>query len=337
MFVIPDLSYFAVPGFIDKMADYPTRSCSMILHNTMDDQWDKILTQKDAQLITWLHLETNKTHNIFFPYSPNEDFIRYSARSFKSLIDPAISRIKQYLNLKEIENIDDYMKNSEEWLFLLFDNSQYYFSAEFMAEYLGLQNRSFPMILVWTKLESKDFILISPYSYNYSIINEYTKALYWSITKATQITRENNRGELDIRDLKDNIQDRFNLYGTINNFRTGRNSERIEVIRSQKTIADNLREVGEKYKEYFNNAILNFEEYIEEFSEEKNIIRICNESKNNIVLVLKENGFKKVREGGNHEIYQHPKLKKTTAVPRHNKLSPFVINSIKKDIQMANR
>jgi predicted RNA binding protein YcfA (HicA-like mRNA interferase family) len=44
-----------------------------------------------------------------------------------------------------------------------------------------------------------------------------------------------------------------------------------------------------------------------------------------------------LREGGNHGVWKHPNLQKPTPVPRHNKLSPFVLKSIQKDIQLVAR
>jgi len=295
----------------------------------MDDKWDKLLKQQDAYLITWLHNKTDRIHNIFLPYSPNQDFIIYSSNIFRQLIEPAISRIKNYLIKKGIEDVNEYMRDSQEWMFLLFDTSQYHFSADLVAEYLNLEIDRFPMMLIWTDIYQKDLILIYPNKDDRDM-TEYVKSLYWCIITGTKSV---NRRRSDIRELKNEIEKKFTESYHIKDYQE--KVEQITIIQSHNTIANSLREIGNEYKEYFYAAILNFEEYIEESHNEKNIINLCNKSKNDILSLLEQSGFQKLREGGNHEVWKHPNLQKPTPVPRHNKLSPFVLSSIQKDIQLA--
>jgi predicted RNA binding protein YcfA (HicA-like mRNA interferase family) len=59
------------------------------------------------------------------------------------------------------------------------------------------------------------------------------------------------------------------------------------------------------------------------------------EKKKQIIKKLKEYGFLLDRNNGDHEIWQHPMLKKPTPVPKHNKISRKVWESIMDDIRAA--
>lgn len=329
MFVIPDFSYFAVPKFIDSMSQYTNRSSSIILHNKSGDDWDKVLHQEDAYLMTWLHNKTEKIHNIFLPYSPNQEFLYSNSQELLDLIQPAIPRIKNYLLSLGVEDIDEYMSDSQEWLSILFGIKQYYFSAELTATYFGLERGSFPIILIWTDVSKSDLIVIYPNSLDENM-TEYVKSLYWCITKATNEIR-NKR--INIHELKLAIEKRFTESHHIKGY--SKKVEFIDVIKSSTSIKQALIDIGNQYKNNFDDAILNFEEYIQSIPQRKNITILSNESKVSVVSQLRENGFTKIREGGSHEIWQHSKLNKFTTVPRHNKLSPFVLKSIQKDIEAA--
>ena len=329
MFVIPDYSYFAVPGFINNMTKYNNRSSSLILHNQMDDQWAQLLQQEDAHLITWLHNKTDEDHNIFLPYSPSQKFITDYFEYFKDIIEPAITRIKQYLIELGIEDVEEYMKDSQEWMSLLFEFQEYQLSTKKVAHYFGLRNQDYPKILIWNNIERKDLILIIP---NDNDINmkEYIKSLYWCITMAT---RQVKKKRLKLEELKEAIELKFSESHHIKNYEYP--VKEISFIKSPKNIVNSLKEIGQEYKNNFDAAILNFEEYVKEKSEKsKRMIDLCNQSRKEVIDLLKRFGFYFDRPGANHEIWKHPSLNKPTPVPR-SKITPYVLKSIQKDIEEA--
>jgi predicted RNA binding protein YcfA (HicA-like mRNA interferase family) len=330
MFIIPDISYFAIPGFVQKMNSYTNRSSSLILHNRLDDIWDKLLRQEDAYLITWLHNKSDYSHNIFLPYSPNETFLWNAYDHFQELIEPAMQRIKSYLLELGADDINEMMSDAKEWLPLLFGLNQYHFSAELIAEYLGLRKDNFPMILIWTDSTKKDLILIYPNETDDNMI-EYVKSLYWCIIKATNATKKKR---LNIQDLLRNIIKKFDESHHIKHYE--QKVRNIRIIQSPDSINDGLIAIGEQYKDFFDTAILNFEEYVDDsWEDNQSVVRLCDESKRSIISRLASYGFEKLREGANHEVWKHPNLNKPTPVPRHSKLTPFVMRSIQQDIQAA--
>lgn len=71
MIPIPDLSYFAVSGFISHLRQHYSKiwSSSLLLHDCELDEWDTALSDQNPQLAWWLHNRTGRTHNIYLPYT----------------------------------------------------------------------------------------------------------------------------------------------------------------------------------------------------------------------------------------------------------------------------
>lgn len=332
MFPIPDFSYFAVPGFIPQMRSYPNMSSSLILHNKNNDQWDLVLRQEDAYLITWLHEKSGKIHNIYFPYAPNHKFLILNSKHIIDIVEPAKNRIHNFLVELGVDDVEEYMRDSDEWLSVLFSLGHHHHrAAEIAASCFQIPSDRFPVILVWSNLDSQTLIKIMPNSSDENI-TEYVKSLYWSITMATQNLVKDGEN-IPIDKLLERIKSKLNESHHIKNY--PRKIKSIQTFRATKSIARILEEIGEAYKDEFNDAILNFEDTVKNIIDTKSIIEFSDESKNKIIRKMVDIGFYKVREGGNHEVWQHPKLNKPTPVPRHRNLSNFVIRSIEKDIQLA--
>ncbi|MDH6103783.1 hypothetical protein NWP18_15365 [Chrysosporum ovalisporum ANA283AFssAo] len=186
MLTIPDFSYFAVPGFIPKMRGYPNQTSSLILHNKDNDQWDSVLRQEDADLINWLHNKTGKLHNIYFPYAPNNKFLILNSEHIMNIVEPAKNRIHNFLVQLGVEDVQEYMRDSNEWLSILFSlGPHHYRGAEIAASCFQISSDQFPIILLWSNLDSKNLIKLIPNSSDENM-TEYVKSLYWSIIMATE-------------------------------------------------------------------------------------------------------------------------------------------------------
>ncbi|MBI1243281.1 MAG: type II toxin-antitoxin system HicA family toxin [Nostoc sp. RI_552] len=329
MLTIPDFSYFAVPGFIPKMRGYPNQTSSLILHNKDNDQWDSVLRQEDADLINWLHNKTGKLHNIYFPYAPNNKFLILNSKHIMNLVEPAKNRIHNFLVQLGVEDVQEYMRDSNEWLSILFSlGPHHYRGAEIAASCFEISCDQFPIILLWSNLDSKNLIKLIPNSSDENM-TEYVKYLYWSIMMATKDM--SMYGNIPINRFLEKIQSKLDKSHHIKEY--SQKIRSIEKFTAPKSIARILEDIADKYKDEFNDAILNFEDVVTSTTDSKSIIRLSDESKNAIIREMESVGFYKVREGGNHEVWQHLKLNKPTIVPRHRSLCSFVIRSIQRDIQ----
>ena len=146
MFLLPEFSYIAVPGFIPKMRGQRHKTSSLILHNTNDYKWDYFLRQGDSFLMSWLHNKTGFIHNIYFPYAPDNRFLDGNNQHIIDIIQPAITRIKNFLLRYEVEDVEEYMNDSEEWLSILFSfGPHHYKAAEIACSCFGIQIDEFPV------------------------------------------------------------------------------------------------------------------------------------------------------------------------------------------------
>jgi predicted RNA binding protein YcfA (HicA-like mRNA interferase family) len=329
MLPMPDFSYFSVPGFIPQMRSYPNQTSSLILHNKDNDQWDSVLRQKNADLMTWLHRRTGVLHNIYFPYARNDDFVLRNSEHIMNIVEPAKNRIHNFLVELGVEDVQEYMSDSNEWLFLIFSlGYHHYRAAEIAASCFQISSDQFPIILLWSNLDSKNLIKLIPNSFDQNM-TEYVKSLYWSIIMATEgLSRY---GNIPINRFLEKIQSKLDKSHHIKQY--SQKIRSMEIFTAPKSIARILQDIADKYKDEFNDAILNFEDVVTNTTDVTSIIQFSHESKNEIIREMRSVGFYKVREGGNHEVWQHIKLNKPTIVPRHRSLSSFVLRSIQKDIQ----
>lgn len=328
---LPDLSYFAVPGFIADMRRRPSLTSSIVLYSGGNSNWDTALSEENADLYTWLHNRTGDEHDVYLPHTVTPHFLGYNESYIQSLIRPAQNRIKSYLKALGVDDIDSYMANSDEWLSILFASKQEHYSAsEMVANYFNIDVASLPLIIVWTDLDSRSVMLILP-NQNDDNLQEYIKSIYWSLITASRSL--NRKKSLSIDKLQDEFLKACDTSHHINDYY--HKIREISTIRLDEPISVKLRQLGSHYAESFDCAILNFQEACEQASSVNSITRYVSDTYSNIIRKLQQSGFEKQREGNNHEIWQHPKLNKPTPVPRHPKITPFVVNSIEKDIYQA--
>ena len=165
---IPDLSYFAVPGFISNMRERPVVSASIILQDGSWDSWDKELSEANPYLYTWLHQKTENTHDIYLPHTPPTVIhTRLFQADFLQLIEPARVRIRTLLKEYGIVDVDEFLQEelrNEEWFYLLFAGKhQHYEAARLTAAKLGVNAADLPAILLWVNIDTPYTILILPH------------------------------------------------------------------------------------------------------------------------------------------------------------------------------
>lgn len=328
---LPDLSYFAVPGFIADMRQRPSLTSSIILYSGRNSNWDAALSEENAYLYTWLHNRTGDEHDVYLPHTVTPHFLTYNESYIQSLIRPAQNRIKSYLEALGVDDIDSYMANSDEWLSVLFASKQEHYSAsEMVATYFDIDIARLPLIIVWTDLDSHSVILILP-NQDDDDLQEYIKSIYWSLTTASRSL--NRKNQLAINKLQDEFLKTCDTSHHIKDY--SHKVREIFTIRLDEPVSVKLRQLGSHYAKSFDCAILNFQEAFEKASSVNSITRYVSDTYSNIIKRLQQSGFQKLREGNNHVIWKHPNLNKPTPVPRHQKITPFVVNSIEKDICQA--
>lgn len=335
MLPLPDISYFAVPGFISRLRHYyhETQSSSLLLHDCEFDEWDIALSDENPQLVSWLHKRTGSTHNIYLSYTPNVEFLRSNYEHMEEIIKPAQNKIRTFLEELGAEDVDDYMADSDEWLFTLFcGKKQAHQAARIAAKGFGIDFSELPLpaIVLWTTFDSSRVVIMWPNKTDNNIY-EYIKSIYWSIITATDnIARKHGSARID--NLENKIKEKLEKsHCIIRNIKTLSLAEPVYRI---------LATAGKEYSSSFDDAILNFEEKLQEnFNHKSNfsIIKFAESSKSKIIQLLRSEGFEKIREGGEHEIWQHPRSRIITPVPRHTKISPFVVKSIEKNIVAARK
>lgn len=53
-----------------------------------------------------------------------------------------------------------------------------------------------------------------------------------------------------------------------------------------------------------------------------------------LIRHLEAHGCELLREGGNHSVYVHRKVRKSSAVPRHREINEFLAEKICKDLEV---
>lgn len=334
MIPIPDLSYFAVSGFISHLRQYyhEINSSSLLLHDGEFDEWDSALSDQNPQLAWWLHNKTGRTHNIYLPYTPNIEFLRSNHVHIEEILKPAHNRIRAFLQELGAEDIDAYMADSNEWLSTLFcSKKQVYKAAQIAAPGFGIDLSELPAIVLWASFDSSRVVIISLNKTDGNI-HEYIKSIYWSIITATE-NMASKHGSIKIDNLEKKIKEKLEKSSYVKNHQIKiRNIKTLSLVEPVYKI---LTSAANEYRASFEDSILNFEAKAQEiFNRQSNssIVKFAEASKSEIIQLLKREGFEKIREGGEHEIWKHPQSKRITSVPRHPKISPFVVKSIKKDI-----
>ena len=334
---IPDLSYFAVPGFISNMRERPVVSASIILQDGSWDSWDKELSEANPYLYTWLHQKTENTHDIYLPHTPPTVIhTRLFQADFLQLIEPARVRIRTLLKEYGIVDVDEFLQEelrNEEWFYLLFAGKhQHYEAARLTAAKLGVNAADLPAILLWVNIDTPYTILILPHQEDKEL-QEYIKSIYWSITTASSRASKTNP-VVSISTLLDNILLCFAESHHIKQY--SQKVRQIECLEMQQTVAEFLFDIGKQYIQLFNEAILSFQEDTNLTQDvSHSIIKYSERCRREVVNNLITNGFNLIREGANHEIYRHPNLNRNTPVPRHKSVTPFVCQSIMRDIRRA--
>jgi len=333
MHSLPDLSYFAVPGFINQMRRRPVFSASLILYSGHNDNWDGSLSEENAYLYNWLHNRTGDEHDVYLPHTVTPHFLQYNYSHIENMIRPAQLRIKSYLTALGVEDVEDYLKDSDEWLNVLFSaKTEHYRAAEIASDCLGVSTDELPAIIVWTDLESHSVFCILPNSED-ADLQEYIKSIYWSLTTAARKLKRKER--LTVDKLKGEFLSQAANSHHIKDYPARFRSARI--LKLDEPISSKLRYFGRLYADAFNHAILNFEELIEHDYAHGSFSRYVSDTRRRMICRLQSAGFEKAREGGKHEIWRHPSLSDPVSLPRHPKISPFVVKSIEQNIQQASQ
>lgn len=332
MLPLPDLSYFAVPGFISSLRQRPCLTSSMLIYNSNNLAWEIALSENYADLCFWLNNHTGRLHDVYVAHTVESTFLTYNRDSIESFIRPAKARIITYLKDLGVEDVDTYMADSDEWLSVLFASQQEHYSAsEIVANSLGRRIEELPMIIVWTSLDSRAVMLILPNKTDRSL-KDYIKSIFWSLVTASRSLHE--KGRLSIDNLKGEFLKQCNRSHYIMNHSC--KIRGVFTIGLDDPISSILEQAGSHYARAFDTAISNFEEFIRENREHVKLIsRFTNDTYRNIVSRLTANGFRRIRQGGNHEIWKHPNLDRVTPVPRHHRITPFVVKKIERDIRQA--
>ncbi|MFN5857498.1 MAG: type II toxin-antitoxin system HicA family toxin [Pseudanabaenaceae cyanobacterium] len=339
MIPIPDLSYFAVSGFISRLRQHYSEiwSSSLLLHDCEFDEWDIALSDQNPQLAWWLHNKTGLTHNIYLPYTPNIEFLRSNHVHIEEILKPAHDRIRAFLQELGAEDVDAYMADSNEWLSTLFcGKKQAHKAARIAARGFGIDLSELPAIILWASFDSSRVVIILPNKTDRNTY-EYIKSIYWSIITSTENMASKHR-LIKIDNLEKKIKEKLEKSHYIKNYQVKiRNIKTLSLV---EPVYKTLTAAANEYSSSFEDSILNFEAKAQEnFNHKSNfsVVKFAEASKSEIVQLLQREGFVKIREGGEHEIWQHPQSKGITPVPRHAKISPFVVKSIEKDIMAARK
>ncbi|BAD80144.1 unknown protein [Synechococcus elongatus PCC 6301] len=339
MIPIPDLSYFAVSGFISHLRQHYSKiwSSSLLLHDCELDEWDTALSDQNPQLAWWLHNRTGRTPNIYLPYTPNIKFLHSNHVYIEEILKPAHNRIRAFLQELGAEDIDAYMADSNDWLSTLFcGKKQAHEAARIAAKGFGINLSELPAIVLWASFDSSRIVIILPNKTDRNIY-EYIKSIYWSIITSTE-NMASKHGSIKIDNLEKKIKEKLEKSHYIKDYQVKiRNIKTLSLVEPVYKI---LTSAANEYSSFFEDSILNFEAKVQEnFNRKSNfsIVKFSELSKSEIIRLLQREGFIKIREGGGHEIWQHPQSKGITPVPRHTKISPFVVKSIEKNIIEARK
>jgi len=183
-----------------------------------------------------------------------------------------------------------------------------------------------------TDLESHSVFCILPNSED-ADLQEYIKSIYWSLTTAARKLKRKER--LTVDKLKGEFLSQAANSHHIKDYPARFRSARI--LKLDEPISSKLRYFGRLYADAFNHAILNFEELIEHDYAHGSFSRYVSDTRRRMICRLQSAGFEKAREGGKHEIWRHPSLSDPVSLPRHPKISPFVVKSIEQNIQQASQ
>jgi predicted RNA binding protein YcfA (HicA-like mRNA interferase family) len=316
---IPDISYFAVPGAIETIRARPVITSSLILHNGSPkaQKWDEALRSENGRLYNKLHNLTGNDHDVYLPFLENKSFVKYNTEWVDEIIKPLKTRIaKLFLDHGEDPKIIE--GPISEWIGSIYaSEDKHYKAAEIAAKILDVNSSDLPCIILWSNIDNDSLIKILPYSYDkLASMEKYIIGIYSALTESS---RQQRGARPDMNNLLNRIEREIeNPENAIKNgYKTGLRIRGISVAKLKQSVASSLREIGECYKNQYDDAILAFEEEVKNISPKKSIIMAITEKRKKIIKMLQKFGFFLARDGGGHEIWQHPKLKKPTPVPRH--------------------
>lgn len=329
MIPVIDFSFFSLDEFQRKLREGGHKTSSLLLYTADHQDWD-ILFEESPNLWTYIHEQSGRFHDTYIPNIPAEQFIDRFSYHLKNILKPAETRIKTMLKQLGVEDVEEYMEDSIEWISLLFvKKEQQYYASQSLIDYLGYEN-GIPLLVVWTDYQSRELIAINLPEHHPNL-ETYYKTMIWALKNATS-TLLNRTGMISIDHLSNEIHHYLNRSVF---FRKQTNLiPNLDIIQIGKPIGMMLKDIGTSYSAQFEDAIIHYEKYVRE-NKIRFLTRHTEELRAEVKKMLVQYGFYFVRQGGNHEIWQHPKLKKVTPVPRHNKLTPDTIRSIKKDILLA--
>jgi len=329
MFPLPDLSYFAATGFLAKIRNRPVLSRSLFLHNGQMSDWDAALSDENPELYTWLHFKSGNDHDLFLPFTLPPLFSAFHRDHLQDIYSPVKNTIINLLNEYGVTDVDKYMSDSDEWLSIIFTSkSNHYAAAEIAAKEFGIEISELPAIVIWRDLDDERAVCLLP-ALELTDVKEYIKSLYWAITTATRsYTRTKGSFSLYLVEAIPELLKQY--YYLIDKKSKYRQIRSVKISR----MSEVLRKIGNVYKEKFNDAIMNFEDEIKKKGIGDSIVKYSADNYEKLRQLLCSYGFE-LKRHGSHEIWQHPRLKKPTPLPRHKKISPMVSRSILTDISLV--
>lgn len=329
MIPIPDFSYFALNGFL-RNKTRRAGSSSLFLFQENHLAWDDLL-ESSTSLLNYIHEQAGKPHDIYIPKTPDETFIFRHESHFRNFLAPAMQRIQTLLMDCDVEDVEEYMEDSLEWLGLLYaQKEQQYRAGRLLAEKINIDSsKDFPMMFVWTNHSDVEAMII-PLVEDMPKLESYFKTMIWSLTTSTKTLLR--KESLSIDNL---LSETHHTFKRSMFFRDKQETiPQIRKIGLSTSIENMLNQIGKVYAEEFDDAILNFARHVKE-NKVKFLKRFCSECKRDVEKLLEENGFIFKRHGTNHDVWKHPKLNKNTQVPRHTQVTALTMKSIRHDIFMA--
>jgi predicted RNA binding protein YcfA (HicA-like mRNA interferase family) len=328
MVPIIDFSYFALRKVQGRYFAKNQNVSSILLYDKNHHDWETLLTES-THLWNFMHEQCGYHHYCYIPHKPTEQYMNRFSPYLRTILEPAHEHIKTYLLKMGVEDVEMYMKNSFDWMSLLFSKAENQNHGCILINEHIPSAVELPLLIVWTDSSSSDLLIIRLVEENDRLLS-YFKTIFWALNESTKSFLR-KRGKLTIVGLRDQII--YFLRSSVYFRNKLHLVPSLDTIQLRQPIRTILEIVGNDYSNRYDDAIINFqkndgEKYL--YSALKQTEDLTTEVKR----LLLDHGFHFLRQGGNHEIWMHPKLNKITPIPRHNRLNAEIYRSIRRDILM---
>jgi hypothetical protein len=152
-----------------------------------------------------VHNQTANEHDVYLPFTIRSSFFQYYIQHLKTIVEPAAEMIRKYLTELGVTDIDEYMKDSDDWLSLLFaDRKCHYAASHIAAQGFNINIEELPAIVIWTGLDRRSVVIIYPYS-RVDYMKDYIRAIYRSIVEVSRDLIQADRS-ININIFKDRLE-----------------------------------------------------------------------------------------------------------------------------------